>query len=152
MEFLKSKKRTHYCGQLKESLAGQTVVLMGWVDSRRDHGGLVFVDLRDREGIVQVVLDPQNESMTAAKDIRGEFVIAIEGEVRTRPEGMKNAKLATGGVEVVAKKCEILSKANPLPFHLNDENVSEAVRLKWSIKIKEDLCASLKKHARQWPC
>jgi len=131
MEFLKSKKRTHYCGQLREANAGQTVILMGWVDSRRDHGGLVFVDLRDREGIVQVVLDPQAEKMASAKDIRGEYVVAIEGEVRLRPDGMKNSKLNTGGVEVAAKQCQILSKANPLPFHLNDESVSEAVRLKY---------------------
>ncbi len=131
MEFLKSKKRSHYCGQLRDNQAGQTVVLMGWVDSRRDHGGLVFVDLRDREGVVQVVLDPQSDKMAAAKDIRGEYVVAIEGEVRARPEGMKNSKLSTGGVEVVASQCQILSKANPIPFHLNDESVSEAVRLKY---------------------
>lgn len=131
MEFLKSKKRTHYCGKIRETDAGKTVVLMGWVDSRRDHGGLIFVDLRDREGIVQVVLDPQADSMSIAKDVRGEFVIAIEGDVRVRPDGMKNAKLATGGVEVVGKTCQILSKAQPLPFHLNDPAVSEAVRLKY---------------------
>lgn len=131
MEFLRSKKRTHYCGQLNESLAEKTVVLMGWVDSRRDHGGLVFIDLRDREGIVQVMLDPQNEKMSAAKDMRGEFVVAIEGVVRIRPEGMKNAKLATGAVELVATNCQILSKAQPLPFHLNDDTVSEAVRMKY---------------------
>ena len=73
MEFLKTKKRTHYCGHLRETNAGNKVVLMGWVDSRRDHGGLIFVDLRDREGIVQVVLDPQNASMVSSKDVRGEY-------------------------------------------------------------------------------
>jgi aspartyl-tRNA synthetase len=130
-EFLRSKKRTHYCGQLNEGDAEKTVVLMGWVDSRRDHGGLVFIDLRDREGIVQVMLDPQNENMVSAKDMRGEYVVAIEGVVRLRPEGMKNDKLATGKIEVVGTRSQILSKAAPLPFHLNDNNVSEAVRLKY---------------------
>lgn len=131
MDFLKTKKRTNYCGELNKKHATQKVILMGWVDSRRDHGGLVFIDLRDREGIVQVVLDPQQASMTVAKDIRGEFVVAIEGEVRLRPEGMINSKLKTGDVEVVAQHCEVLSKAQPLPFHLNDPSVSEAVRLKY---------------------
>ncbi len=131
MEFLKSKKRTNYCGELNKKNDGQNVVLMGWVDSRRDHGGLVFVDLRDREGIVQVVLDPQAAAMTVAKDIRGEYVIAVDGVVRARPEGMANTKLKTGEIEVVGSTCSILSKANPLPFHLNDESVSEAVRLKY---------------------
>lgn len=131
MEFLKNKKRTNYCGDLNKSNDGQKVVIMGWVDSRRDHGGLVFVDLRDREGIVQVVLDPQVAEMAVAKDIRGEYVIAVEGDVRLRPQGMTNAKLKTGDVEVVAKSCALLSKAQPLPFHLNDSAVSEAVRLKY---------------------
>lgn len=131
MSFLKTKKRSHYCGQLRETHAGQSVILMGWVDTRRDHGGLIFVDLRDREGVVQVVLDPQNEAMSAAKDVRGEYVIAIAGEVNLRPDGMKNSKLETGAIEVAAKECQILSKAQPLPFHLNDDSVSEAVRLKY---------------------
>lgn len=131
MEFLKTKKRTNYCGELNAKHDGHHVVLMGWVDSRRDHGGLVFVDLRDREGVVQVVLDPQSASMSAAKDVRGEFVIAIEGAVRVRPDGMNNNKLTTGDVEVVATACAVLSKAQPLPFHLNDDSVSEAVRLKY---------------------
>ncbi len=131
MSFLKTKKRTHYCGQLRETNAGQSVVLMGWADTRRDHGGLIFVDLRDREGVVQVVLDPQNEAMSAAKDVRGEYVIAIAGDVRLRPEGMTNTKLATGAIEVAARECQILSKAQPIPFHLNDDSVSEAVRLKY---------------------
>lgn len=146
MEFLKSKKRSHYCGLLRETHAAQKVVLMGWVDSRRDHGGLIFVDLRDREGIVQVVLDPQNTNMSSAKDVRGEFVVAISGDVRLRPEGMKNAKLATGGVEVVADHCQILSKAQPLPFHLNDPSVSEAVRLKY--RYLDLRSASLQKFIR----
>lgn len=131
MAFVKDKKRSHYCGSLRDKNAGQKVVLMGWVDTRRDHGGLIFIDLRDREGLVQVVLDPAQASMSGAKDIRNEFVIAIEGQVNLRPEGMANAKLATGAIEVVASECEVLSKAQTPPLHLNDPNVSEAVRLKY---------------------
>lgn len=131
MSFVKTKKRSHYCGLVDESHIGQKVILMGWVDTRRDHGGLVFVDLRDREGLVQVVLDPQKNAMAVAKEIRNECVIAVEGEVRARPEGMKNEKLKTGGIEVVANDCEMLSKAETPPMHLNNETVSEAVRLKY---------------------
>src|ERR1044072_3333404 len=93
MAFLKTLKRTHYCGSLRKEHAGQTVVLMGWVDGRRDHGGLVFVDLRDREGIVQIVMNPSDAAMAASKDVRGEFVIAIQGKVRARPTGMANTKV-----------------------------------------------------------
>lgn len=146
MDFVRSKKRTHYCGQLNKSLVGQNVVLMGWVDSRRDHGGLVFIDLRDREGIVQVTLDPQNEAMATSKDIRGEYVVAVEGSVKARPEGMTNTKLATGEIEVVASRCQILSKANPMPFHLNDPAVSEAVRLKY--RYLDLRSATLQKYIR----
>lgn len=131
MSFIKSKKRSHYCGVLSEKQDGETVVLMGWVDTRRDHGGLVFVDLRDREGLVQVVLDPQQASMVTSKEFRNEFVIAVEGQVNLRPDGMKNTKLATGAIEVVATECEILSAADTPPLHLNDESVTEAVRLKY---------------------
>lgn len=131
MSYLKNNKRTHYCGHLTEKDAGNSVILMGWVDSRRDHGGLVFVDLRDREGFVQVVLDPNQESMKTSKDLRNEFVVAIQGSVRERPEGMKNEKLKTGGVEVVAENCHILSAAETPPMHLNNDSVTEAVRLKY---------------------
>src|SRR4051812_5401949 len=86
MAFLKTLKRTNSCGALTQEHAGQTVVLMGWVDSRRDHGGLIFVDLRDREGIVQIVLNPNDPQTQVAKDLRGEFVVAIQGVVRLRPQ------------------------------------------------------------------
>ncbi len=129
--FVSKQKRTHYAGALRANNAGSEVVLMGWIDGRRDHGGLVFVDLRDREGTVQVVLDPGKPAMAAAKDIRGEFVVALRGSVRKRPEGMTNKKLASGEVEVEAIEFEVLSEAATPPFQINDENVGENLRLKY---------------------
>lgn len=129
--FLKELKRTNYCSDLNVKHDGQKVVLMGWVDNRRDHGGLVFVDLRDRTGLVQVVLNPNEAETQTSKDFRNEYVVAIHGTVRKRPEGMKNAKLATGEVEVVAIRCQILSEAQTTPFQIGDEKVSESLRLKY---------------------
>ncbi len=131
MKFVKELKRTYYCGELNSKLVGQKVVIMGWVDSRRDHGSLVFIDLRDREGIVQVVLDPNKSDTATAKDFRGEYVVAIEGVVRARPDGMKNTKIKTGEVEVEAVRCEILNQAATTPFRIDDENVNEVLRLKY---------------------
>ncbi len=131
MAFLKTLKRTHYCGSLRKEHAGQTVVLMGWVDVRRDHGGLVFVDLRDREGIVQIVMNPNDPKMTAAKDVRGEFVLAIEGKVRARPAGMANTKVKTGEVEVEVLQAKILTEAQTPPFAIDDQKVGEVLRLKY---------------------
>jgi aspartyl-tRNA synthetase len=131
MKFVSELKRTTYCGLLRASNADQTVNLMGWVDTRRDHGGLVFVDLRDREGLVQVVLDPNSPAMAQAKEIRNEYVIAVRGVVSRRPEGMTNKKLPTGEVEVVASAMEILSEAKTPPFAVGDENVQENLRLKY---------------------
>lgn len=130
-KFVQDLKRTSYCGTLGQEHAGRDVNLMGWVSSRRDHGGLVFVDLRDREGIVQVVLDPNQPEMTAAHSLRGEFVVAVQGVVRLRPSGMTNTKIKTGEIEVVASRCEILSEAKTPPFLVNDDNVSETLRLKY---------------------
>jgi len=124
-------KRTHACGALRARDIGQTVTLMGWVNTRRDHGGLIFIDLRDREGLTQVVLDPNAKGFDQAKNIRGEYVIAVQGLVRARPEGMKNTKLATGEIEVEAKKLEILSEAETLPFQFEDPSVNEMLRLKY---------------------
>ena len=131
MKFVSQLKRTHYCGHVNEQLSGQKVVLMGWVNSRRDHGSLVFIDLRDREGIVQVVLDPKKPETSSAKDLRGEYVLAVEGIVKIRPDGMKNAKIKTGGIEIEAVRCEILNEAATPPFQIEDENVGEMLRLKY---------------------
>jgi aspartyl-tRNA synthetase len=131
MKFVSELKRTNYCGSLRASDDGKQVNLMGWVDTRRDHGGLVFVDLRDREGLVQIVLDPNQAAMAQAKDLRGEFVVGIRGTVRKRPEGMTNKKMVTGEVELVAEQVEILSEAKTPPFQINDQAVSENLRLKY---------------------
>lgn len=131
MRFLKELKRTDYCGHVDAAKVGQKIVVMGWVDSRRDHGGLVFVDIRDREGVVQVVLNPADAATKAAKDLRHEFVLAVEGTVRRRPEGMTNAKLRTGEIEIEAIRCEILSEAATPPFEVTDERVAETLRLKY---------------------
>ncbi len=131
MKFVKELKRTEYCGNLTAKHVGNKVVLMGWVNTRRDHGSLVFIDLRDRQGLVQVVLDPNKEPTSTSKDFRSEYVVAIEGVVRARPDGMKNAKLATGEVEVEAVRCEILNSAATVPFQIDDENVNEMLRLKY---------------------
>ncbi len=130
-KFVTQLKRTHYCGHLSSRHADQKVVLMGWVDTRRDHGNLVFIDLRDREGLVQVVLDPNSQATTSAKDFRSEYVVAIHGLVKLRPEGMKNSKLPTGEIEVVAERCEIVNVAATPPFQVTDKNVNEVLRLKY---------------------
>jgi aspartyl-tRNA synthetase len=130
-KFVSEIKRTHMCGDLRGNHAGNDVVVMGWVDSRRDHGGLVFVDLRDRTGVCQVVLNPQDPKMKSSKDVRGEYVVAVRGKVRLRPSGMKNDKLITGEIEVEAIECDILSESQPIPFQVDDENVGETTRLKY---------------------
>ncbi len=130
-KFVTELKRTHYCGHLSSKNADQKVVLMGWVDTRRDHGNLVFIDLRDREGIVQVVLDPNKAETQTSKDFRGEYVVAIEGHVKLRPDGMKNTKIPTGEVEIVAERCEIVNVAATPPFQASDKNVNEVLRLKY---------------------
>lgn len=131
MKFLKDLKRSIYCGHLNKSHVGQEVVLMGWVHNRRDHGGLVFLDLRDREGLVQIVLNPSEAAMASAKEVRGEYVLAIQGKVQARPQGMVNTKLPTGEVEVSCTRCEVLSVAKTTPFQIDDKNVSENLRLKY---------------------
>ncbi len=146
MKFVRDLKRTNYCGSLRAEHAGKDVNLMGWVDTRRDHGGLIFLDLRDREGLVQVVLDPNQTGMEMAKEIRGEYVIGIRGSVRLRPSGMENKKLNSGQVEVVAQVCEILAEAKTPPFQVNDEAVSEILRLKY--RYLEFRSERLQKHLR----
>ena len=123
--------RTHYSGQVTAALIGQQVTVAGWVHRRRDHGGVIFVDLRDRDGLVQVVCNPDAAAVFAsAEKLRNEFVVSITGSVRARPAGTTNANLATGAVEIVASAVEILNRADPLPFQL-DEQVSEEVRLRY---------------------
>jgi aspartyl-tRNA synthetase len=123
--------RTHYCGQVNETLIGSTVTVAGWVHRRRDHGGVIFVDLRDRDGLVQIVCDPDAvEVFAEAEKLRNEFVVSITGLVRARPEGTTNANLASGKVEMLARHIDLLNRSEPLPFQL-DENVSEEVRLKY---------------------
>ena len=123
--------RSHYCGQVNEKLVGQEVTVAGWVHRRRDHGGVIFVDLRDREGLLQVVFDPDNKPQFAdAEKLRNEFVVKVRGLVRERPAGTANANLASGKVELLARELVTLNRSEPLPFQL-DEHVSEEVRLKY---------------------
>ncbi|HIF9320893.1 TPA: aspartate--tRNA ligase [Photobacterium damselae] len=123
--------RTQYCGQLNKSQAGQTVELCGWVNRRRDLGGLIFIDMRDREGIVQVVVDPDmKEVFELANQLRNEFCIRLTGEVRTRPESQVNKDMATGEVEVLATGLEIINRSDVLPLDFNQKN-SEEQRLKY---------------------
>ena len=123
--------RTHYCGQVDDKLIGQTVEVAGWVHRRRDHGGIIFVDLRDREGLLQVVFDPDAaELFREAERLRNEFVIRVKGRIRERPAGTVNANLASGRVELLAAELEVLNRSEPLPFQL-DEQVGEEVRLKY---------------------
>ena len=121
--------RTHHCSALRKSDIGKKVILSGWVDGRRDHGGLVFVDLRDREGLTQIVFDPQ--ALAEAHSLRSEFVVRVEGEVVPRPEGTINSKLATGEVEIKATNLRILNKSETPPYPLDEENVSEDLRLQY---------------------
>lgn len=124
--------RSHYCGQVTESDLGRSVSLCGWVQRRRDHGGVIFVDLRDREGVVQVVFDPDRaDSFATAERLRSEFVVRVQGEVRQRPEGTDNASMTTGRIEIVAHALEILNAARTPPFQLDDVDVGEDVRLRY---------------------
>ena len=132
--FLPEHKRTLYCGKVRAEHVGNEVVLCGWVHRRRDHGGLVFVDLRDREGLVQVVFNPGDspEAHSRADELRVEYVLSIRGMVRRRPEGTENPNLPTGEVEVAASRLAILNESRPIPFALDDDtDVAESVRLKY---------------------
>ena len=123
--------RSHYCGQVNEQLLGQDVTVAGWVHRRRDHGGVIFVDLRDREGLLQIVFDPDAAAVfREAERLRNEFVVKVTGRVRERPPGTANPHLASGRVELLAKELELLNRSEPLPFQL-DEQVGEEVRLRY---------------------
>ena len=122
--------RTTYCGLVSEALLGQTVTLMGWAHRRRDHGGVIFIDLRDREGLVQIVCDPDREATFAvAEGIRNEFCLKVTGLVRTRPVGTDNANLTSGKIEVLCHELEVLNPSVTPPFQLDEENLSETTRL-----------------------
>jgi len=122
--------RTTYCGLVSEALMGQTVTLMGWAHRRRDHGGVIFIDLRDREGLVQVVFDPDRaDSFKVAEDVRNEFCLKVTGVVRARPAGTENAGLTSGKIEVLGHTLEVLNPSVTPPFQIDDENLSETTRL-----------------------
>ncbi|MFZ2123518.1 MAG: aspartate--tRNA ligase [Rhodoferax sp.] len=122
--------RSHYCGLVTEALMGETVTLCGWVNRRRDHGGVIFVDVRDREGYVQVVCDPDRADMFGvAEDLRNEFCIQVKGLVRARPDGTVNANLKSGKIEVLCHELKVLNPSVTPPFQLDEENLSETTRL-----------------------
>ena len=128
------KTRTHTCGELRESNIGQTVVLNGWIDTRRDLGGLIFIELRDRYGITQIVFEPQfnEDAHNQAKDLRSEYVVSVEGIVRQRPEGTEHAVYATGNIDVMVNKLTILNEAKTPPFQIKEDiETSEDLRLKY---------------------
>ncbi|MBV5340536.1 MAG: aspartate--tRNA ligase [Deltaproteobacteria bacterium] len=134
MDYLGNWKRTHYCGDLKAADIGSEVTLMGWALRRRDHGGLIFIDLRDREGIAQIVFDPEvNLSGHAvAESVRSEFVLAVRGTVIPRPEGTVNPNMKTGEVEIQVLECKLLNRSKPLPFMLDEHSeINENIRLKY---------------------
>ena len=123
-------KRTDYCGRIDRGFLTQTVTLMGWVHRRRDHGGVIFIDLRDREGLVQVVCDPDRAATFAtAETLRNEYCIAVTGLVRPRPEGTVNTGLVSGEIEILAHTIDILNASLTPPFQMDDEGLSETVRL-----------------------
>ncbi len=122
--------RTTYCGLVSETLMGQTVTLMGWAHRRRDHGGVIFIDMRDREGLVQVVFDPDRaDSFKVAEDVRNEFCLKVTGVVRARPAGTENTGLTSGKIEILAHNLEVLNASVTPPFQIDDENLSETTRL-----------------------
>ena len=126
--------KTHSCGELRPSDEGETVTLAGWVHRRRDHGGLIFIDLRDHDGLTQVVCNPKDaaDAYAVADTARGEYVLQVEGTVAHRPKGTENAQLATGDVEVKASAVTILNEAKTPPFYVVDEvDVDELLRLKY---------------------
>jgi len=126
--------RTHYCGELRREHVGQVVTIAGWVNRRRDHGKLIFIDLRDREGVVQTVFNPEisPKAHVVASELRSEYVVRVRGKVQPRPKGTENPKLATGEVELIVEEAELLNRAKTPPFYINEEvEVDETLRLKY---------------------
>ncbi|MHC8865544.1 aspartate--tRNA ligase [Arenicellales bacterium IMCC57338] len=129
---MKREQRNCLCGDLNATTVDREVRLCGWVQRRRDHGGVIFIDLRDRSGLVQVVFDPdRQEQFAVAESVRNEYVIQVTGRVRLRPEGTRNEELPTGEIEVLGLELEILNSAEPLPFQIDDTDTTEAVRLRY---------------------
>lgn len=124
--------RSHYCGEIDESLIGQEIQLAGWVNRRRDHGGVIFIDLRDRTGLAQIVFDPDHaEAFEIGENVRSEYVLNINGVVRQRPEGTINEDMVTGQVEVLINDVDVLNKAQTPPFMIDDDNMGEDIRLRY---------------------
>ena len=124
--------RSHFCGEVTGALLGEEVSVCGWVHRRRDHGGVIFIDLRDREGLLQVVFDPDTpEAFEIAERVRSEYVLRVEGKVRERPEGTINPELATGKVEVLGRSLEVLNRSDPPPFQLDEDTAGEETRLRY---------------------
>ena len=151
--------RTHYCGELTRQHIGQRISVCGWVNRRRDHGGVIFADLRDRKGMLQVVFDPDDADMfAAAETLRNEFVLRVEGDLRVRPEGTENPEMATGEVELLARKLEILNASETPPFQLDDDDVHEDNRLRFryldlrrpEMQARIQLRARVTRFLREW--
>jgi len=151
--------RTHYCGELNRQQVDQQVSVCGWVNRRRDHGGVIFVDLRDKKGLLQVVFDPDEAAMfAAAETLRNEYVIQVEGRLRMRPEGTENSEMGTGEVELLAQKLQILNASETPPFQLDDEDVHDDNRLKYryidlrkpQMQYRMQLRARVTHYLRSW--
>ncbi|SDT08701.1 aspartate--tRNA(Asn) ligase [Halopseudomonas sabulinigri] len=152
--------RTHYCGQLNETLADQEITLCGWVHRRRDHGGVIFLDIRDREGLAQVVFDPDREDTFAVADsVRSEYVVRVRGKVRARPAGAVNPNMASGAIEVLGYELEVLNQAETPPFPLNEySDVGEETRLRYrfidlrrpemaaKLKLRSQITSSIRRY------
>jgi len=151
--------RTHYCGELNRQQVDQQLSVCGWVNRRRDHGGVIFVDLRDKKGLLQVVFDPDEAAMfAAAETLRNEYVIQVEGRLRMRPEGTENSEMGTGEVELLAQKLQILNASETPPFQLDDEDVHDDNRLKYryidlrkpQMQYRMQLRARVTHYLRSW--
>ena len=124
--------RSDYCGLISRKQLGEVITVQGWVHRRRDHGGVIFIDLRDREGLLQVVVDPDTpDTFKTAETLRNEFVVSVTGKVRERPAGTVNANLVSGEIEVLAKDISVLNPSLTPPFMMDDDNLSENVRLEY---------------------
>ena len=151
--------RTHYCGELNQQHIDQQISVCGWVNRRRDHGGVIFVDLRDKKGLLQVVFDPDDAAMfSQAETLRNEFVLRVDGKLRVRPEGTNNSEMATGEVELLAHKLEILNASETPPFQLDEEDVHDDNRLKYryidlrkpEMQYRMQLRAKVTHYLRSW--